>query len=219
MATHALRLIEDRLGENESTAELPGTYRTVYVVEGRATVKAHGSLRWQQPNSAWFGMGACSFSAGAEGARLWRWELLKLPLQDDGLIADVSSLKDCQEIDLDPSGEYLMRCDRVDFPLGGIAYTHIHPGPGIRCLLDGELVIEVEGKSFTVGPGGSWFERGPDPIMATASTTQLTGFARGMILPRSLMGVSSIQYVKEEDKEKPKPQKYTRFVDEFIEIN
>jgi len=39
-----------------------------------------------------------------------------------------------------------------------------------------------------------------------------------MILPRALKGKSSISYVNEEDKDKPKRQKYTIFLDEFIEI-
>jgi hypothetical protein len=32
-----------------------------------------------------------------------------------------------------------MRCDRIDFPPGGIAYRHTHPGPGIRRLLFGSV--------------------------------------------------------------------------------
>ena len=39
-------------------------------------------------------------------------------------------------------GEWILRCDRVDFPPGGVAYRHVHPGPGIRRLLFGELTIE-----------------------------------------------------------------------------
>ena len=35
-----------------------------------------------------------------------------------------------REVDLDPAAEWLMRCDRVDFEPGGIAYRHTHPGPG-----------------------------------------------------------------------------------------
>ena len=34
-----------------------------------------------------------------------------------------------------------------------------------------------------------------------------------MILPRALIGKSSIQYVNEEDKAKPKTQQYAVFVD------
>ena len=44
-------------------------------------------------------------------------------------------------------GDCLMRCDRVDFPRGGIAYRHTHPGPGIRCLLFGSIRIDSGGET------------------------------------------------------------------------
>ena len=36
----------------------------------------------------------------------------------------------------------VLRCDRVDFPPGGIAYRHVHPGAGIRRILHGALTID-----------------------------------------------------------------------------
>ncbi|HEY7621409.1 MAG TPA: hypothetical protein VH834_16635, partial [Solirubrobacteraceae bacterium] len=69
------------------------------------------------------------------------------------------------EVDLDPSTDWLMRCDRVDFGPGGIAYRHTHPGPGIRYLLFGAITIDSLGAEHTFGPGEAWFERGPDPVL------------------------------------------------------
>ncbi len=109
-----------------------------------------------------------------------------------------------------------MRCDRVDFPPGGIAYTHTHRGPGIRCLLAGEIRVEVNGHAHAVKPGEAWFEAGPDPVLAHASDREPTGFVRVMILPRELKGKSSIRYVRPEDQDKPKTQQYQVFCDEFI---
>jgi hypothetical protein len=57
------------------------------------------------------------------------------------------------EVELDPSTEWLMRCDRVDFAPGGIAYRHTHPGPGIRCLLFGSITIDSLGDVHSYGPG------------------------------------------------------------------
>ena len=111
-----------------------------------------------------------------------------------------------------------MRCDRVDFPPGGIAYTHTHAGPGTRCLLQGELRVTVEKKTIVARPGDAWFESGPEPVLAVASATGPTSFGRTMILPRSFRGRSSIRYVKPEDAE-PKLQEYTRFVEEDIEVD
>ena len=46
-------------------------------------------------------------------------------------------------------GDWVVRCDRVDFPPGGVAYRHVHPGPGIRRLLRGELTIDRDGERRT----------------------------------------------------------------------
>ncbi len=65
------------------------------------------------------------------------------------------------EVELEPGERWLMRCDRVDFPPGGIAYLHTHPGPGVRCLLFGAIRIESGGEAHDYGPREPWFESGP----------------------------------------------------------
>ena len=221
MNGYALQLLEDRLaGDGEVLPPLLPRNRVIYVVEGDVTITMDEQAREFTQNSAWFGAGPCSVRAGSQGARLWRWELVRTSATDDSIApgAGVTSrLKHYEEVDLESQAKYLMRCDRVDFPLGGIAYTHTHRGPGIRCLLRGELKVRAKEHAFLIQPGDAWFEKGSDPVFATASTTHLTSFVRAMILPRSLKGRSSIRYVRLEDQDKPKTQQYTRFVDEFIE--
>jgi hypothetical protein len=78
--------------------------------------------------------------------------------------------------------------------------------------------VEVNGKTHDIAPGGAWFEAGPDPVLATASKTEPTAFARVMILPRDVQGKSSIRYLRPEDADKPKLQTYRVFVDEPIEL-
>ena len=73
-----------------------------------------------------------------------------------------------------------LRCDRVDFPPGGVAYRHVHPGPGIRRLLHGELTIDRGTATRTYRAGESWFEDADDPVLATASATRGHG-----VRPRS----------------------------------
>jgi quercetin dioxygenase-like cupin family protein len=121
-------------------------------------------------------------------------------------------------VELPSDGEALIRCDRVDFPPGGVAYLHTHQGPGIRVLLHGSIRIDTAGKSHSYGPLEAWFEPGPEPVFAAASETEPTAFVRCMVLPRRLRGQSSIRYVRDEDAAKPKPQKYTVFVDEPLEL-
>ena len=60
--------------------------------------------------------------------------------------------------------------------------------------------------------------RSPDPVYAKAAPAMVSAFARVMILPRALLGKSSITYVKPEDIDKPKNQKYQVFIDTPVEL-
>jgi quercetin dioxygenase-like cupin family protein len=120
------------------------------------------------------------------------------------------------EVDLDPSTDWLMRCDRVDFGPGGIAYRHTHPGPGIRYLLFGQITIDSEGAERTYGPGEPWFERGPDPVLATTTQSEPSAFARVMLLPVEYAGQRTIRYVDPADADKPKTQRATIYLEQPV---
>ena len=111
-------------------------------------------------------------------------------------------------------GEDLIRLDTVSFPPGGVAYLHVHRGPGIRVLLEGEIRIDTNGQSHSYGPLEAWFESGPVPVFAAASESVPTAFVRCMVLSAELKGRRSLRYVHEEDADKPKLQEYRIFVDE-----
>jgi quercetin dioxygenase-like cupin family protein len=193
-------LLEDRLEEGARLA-LPAAARIIYVVRGTATVDTASLAE----NQAWHGVGVCVVQARGP-ARLWRWEL-----RPDGEVDD-PGLKLSHAIELPPGGA-LMRCDRVDFPPRGVAYTHTHQGPGIRVLLRGRFRVETNGHATVVEPGAPWFERGPDPVYAESIVDEPMSFVRVMVLPVALLGKSSIRYVKPEDQARPKSQTYTVFVD------
>ncbi len=112
-----------------------------------------------------------------------------------------------------PDGELLLRGDSVAFPPGGCAFLHTHQGPGIRCLIEGGIRIDTLGQSTSYGPGGAWFEAGPHPVFAQAAADRPSRFIRAMILPRALVGKSSIRYVNDADRDRPKSQQYKVFVD------
>ena len=122
-----------------------------------------------------------------------------------------------RELDL-PPGEYLLRCDRVDFPPGGEAFLHTHQGPGIRVLLFGSIRIETNGTEHDYAPGEAWFEAGPDPVYASTHAHEPSAFVRCMVLPRALQGSPSIRYVRDEDRDRPKSQRYTVFLDEPVQL-
>jgi len=214
---YTLRLHTDQLAP-KCEAGMPACNRIIYVHTGDAIVRAGGQAAGLAADSAWHGSSAATVTAGTAGATLLRWELAADARSTGELAGAASVLALAQAVELADPGGYLMRCDRVNFPAGGIAYTHVHRGPGIRCLLAGGIRIEVNGKSHDIAPGGAWFEAGPDPVLALASKTGPTAFARVMILPRELKGKSSIRYVKPEDADKPRLQTYRLFVDESIDI-
>jgi hypothetical protein len=107
-------------------------------------------------------------------------------------------------------GEWILRCDRIDFPPGGIAYRHVHPGPGIRRMLHGELTIDRgEGVPRTYRAGESWLEGADDPVLATASATEDTAFVRVLLLPAEWAGRRTIRYLDPADEDKPRLQRAT----------
>jgi hypothetical protein len=147
-------------------------------------------------------------AVGVDGQALV-WELAEYGGEDAYLAADLS---------LDVSVEWLMRCDRVDFPPGGVAYRHTHPGPGIRCLLQGSIRIEAEGGTRTYEPFEAWFESGPEPVFAAASEREPTAFVRVMLLPAEWEGKRTIRYVDPADAGKPKTQRPTVFLEERLAL-
>jgi quercetin dioxygenase-like cupin family protein len=120
------------------------------------------------------------------------------------------------EIDERPQGDWLIRCDRVDFPPGGVAYRHTHPGPGIRVLLRGRIRIDSGGESHEYGPLEWWYESGPDPVFAAASPDEETTFVRVMLVPHELEGRRTIRYVDPADEEKPKLQRARIYLEQLL---
>jgi hypothetical protein len=203
-----LRLYEDVLS-NEARLSLPALPRMIFVVHGSLAI-ADRTLRDEEVAS---GEDAVTAKAGPGGATVWRWEL-----SGEGAAAlatgkgVTSREKLSTRLETLPKGGLLLRGDSVAFPPGGCAYLHRHQGPGIRCLVEGGIRIDTHGRSTSYGPGGAWYEIGPDGVFAQAAARP-TRFVRVMILPVSYVGKSSVEYLNEEDKAKPKSQSYKIFAD------
>ena len=211
-----LRLTEDILA-NGNAASLPALPRMIFVVHGAVTIGAAAiAERSFKADEAYSGEGAVTLKAGPEGATLWRWELIpaggatNAATNANGM---VTREKLSAPLETLPKGELLLRGDSVAFPPGGCAFLHRHQGPGTRCVFEGAIRIDTHGKSTSYGPGGAWYETGPDPVVAQASADKPTRFIRVMILPRALLGKSSIEYLNEADKAKPKSQSYKLYAD------
>jgi hypothetical protein len=205
-----LRLYEDVLSSDAAAVDLPALPRMIFVAHG-SVAAADRTLR---DGEAFGGETAVTLKAGGEGATLWRWEFVSGDA-GAGLLSGqgtVSHEKLAARLETLPQGKLLLRGDSVAFPAGGCAYLHRHQGPGIRCLLEGGIRIDTHGRSTSYGPGGAWYESGPDPVFAQAADRP-TRFIRVMLLPAGYLGKSSVEYLREEDKAKPKVQQYKMFVD------
>jgi hypothetical protein len=123
----SLSLYEDLLAPGETLELSPG---------GRIVYVASGELATLHAGHAAFGADEAVLKAGADGATVLRWELTEWSVEDAKLSA---------HIDLDPWADYAMRCERD----GGAA-----AGPGIGCVLRGELVVDGE----LVQPFGAFVE-------------------------------------------------------------
>ena len=203
-----LRLFEDVLA-NGAELSLPASPRLIFVVHGSVT-KADRVLH---DNEAIGSESAARLQAGREGATVWRWEYTAD--STDGAAAGaafVSREKLATPLDTLPKGPLLLRGDSVAFPAGGCAYLHRHQGPGIRCLIEGGIRIDTRGHSTSYGPGEAWYESGPEPVFAQAADRP-TRFIRVMILPMAYLARSSVEYLHEEDKAKPKTETYKIYAD------
>lgn len=206
----------------QSVLQLPPgeSIRAVYVIHGGLRVRAGNFSGVLGGNSAFHTTDATVLSAGHLVTWSLRWQLTRAGVPEAVAAGNgVASRKLLTaRMQLDPAREYLLRCDRVDFPPGGEALTHTHKGGGIRCLLAGAIDIHTNNTVHRYLPLEPWFEAGPDPVYASTAPAVDSAFARVMILPRELLGKSSITYVKPEDIDKPKNQKYQVFIDTPISL-
>ena len=113
----SLSLYEDLLGPRE-VLTLPAGVRIVYV--------ASGELASLHAGSAAYGRDEAELRAGRDGATVLRWELTEWSVDDAKL---------SRPIELDPWGDYALRCER-DGDLAG--------RQGIGCVLRGELLVDGE---------------------------------------------------------------------------
>lgn len=159
--------------------------------------------------------GVAHFGAASVAGPALQWQLA--PVRGDhrkpAVVRDAALAR---IVALDGSREWLMRCDRVDFPPGAVAYRHVHPGPGIRRMLFGELAVTTCGLTTAHRAGDPWFESGPDPVYAESSKTDESAFARVMILPARWAGRRTIRYTDPADARRPALQRARVLVEERL---
>ena len=218
---YQLTLYKDELAP-QSAVDLPTRNGTaaIYVIHGGLRVRNGSFSGVLGGNSGFYTAEPVQLAAGHLTTWLLRWELIRAGAADALATGPgvVSKKLLTAPMQLDTQRDYLLRCDRVAFPPDGEALTHTHKGGGIRCLLAGGIDIHTNNTVHRYAPLEPWYEAGPEPVYAKAASAMVSAFVRVMILPRELLGLSSITYVKAEDIDKPKNQKYQVFIDTPIAL-
>ena len=166
-------------------------------------------------DEAWSGESATRIKGRPDGATVWRWELAAddaAPIARRPGATIVSREKLSARLDTLPKGPLLLRGDSVAFPPGGCAYLHRHQGPGIRCLLEGGIRIDTPATRPPTDREAPGTRAGRSRCSRRPRTGQ-TRFIRVMILPMAYLAKSSVEYLRDEDKDKPRTQKYKIYAD------
>lgn len=222
MPVLSLRLYKDRLPAGCPPVFLPHVPRALYVREGGLMADDASGGRLLDTDQGHVVDGTLVLRNDAAPTLLWRWELDLAERPATAALpsapATTSRLLLESPVDLDPRFDWLMRCDWVAFPPGGVALTHVHQGPGIRVVHHGQIAIETLGQRHVHEAGEAWFELGHAPVLAPTTEAGPTAFVRCFLLPRPLKGLSSIRYVRAEDAGAPKTQRYRVFAERFIAL-
>jgi hypothetical protein len=159
----------------------------------------------------------------ADWSEVWRWELRASEDLDQTIHgAETHSVRRMRKVittfDMPSGSSWLFRLDRIKMAAGRVTDPHVHPGPGIRCLLEGSFSAEQASEPVSWRlPGETWWESGTEEVVSRASPTMRTRFMRGMILPRQFAtGGETASWLN--NKNPPPSDNWTLFVDHIVSL-
>jgi hypothetical protein len=184
--TFALNFYHDQIAPGGSTAAtLAPAHRLLYVRHGRAVINE----RAMSADEAIYCDGPLALKSAGEWSQLWRWELAPpnappLLHQGTGVLSRLRMARVITSLAMPEGTRWLFRLDQITSAAGRVADRHEHPGPGIRCLLEGAFNVQQDAESHRdLGPGDAWWETGADTVIAWGSPQMAARFLRGMVLP------------------------------------
>jgi hypothetical protein len=127
-------------------------------------------------------------------SQIWRWDLVPpnagaMLLDGAGVLSGLRMSRIISTLAMQPGTRWLFRLDEINTAAGRIADRHQHPGPGIRCLLEGTFNVQQAAESARdLMPGDAWWETGSDTVIAWGSRQMAARFLRGMVLPAEWEG-------------------------------
>lgn len=214
----SLNFYHDQIAADGAAAPaLAPAHRLLYVRHGSAvingeTVNADEALYCDAPLTL--------KSAGA-WSEVWRWELASpnaAPLlqQGSGVLSHLRMSRVVTSLALAEGTRWLLRLDRILTPAGRVADRHQHPGPGIRCLLEGAFNVQQDAESARdLRPGEPWWETGSDTVIAWSSPQMGAKFLRGMLLPVEWQGKVTGHWLSGRQ---PPPGNWKLYVDRVIAL-
>lgn len=217
---YALNFYHDQLlADGVTSSPLVAIHRIIYVRIGEVAIngETYGA------DTAVYTNKPIEIQGIANHSQLARWEIA-LPNAAPNLLDGTNVLSKLRMSrvnmmhDMLPSSQWLFRLDRITVPPGRVSDRHQHPGPGIRCLLEGTFNVQQPPESCRMMmPGDPWWESGHDTVVAWASKTMHARFLRGMILPVEFKGRPDTAIWLSGDKKKPRG-KWHYYVDEIVTV-
>jgi len=216
----ALNLYHDQIDASGSTASaLPAAHRLLYVRHGRAVINGQPLAADQ----ATYCDEPVTLQSSGEWAQVWRWELAPpnaAPrLQEGaGVLSSLRMSRVIARLAMLEGTRWLFRLDRITSAAGRIADRHQHPGPGIRCLVEGTFNVQQDAESHRdLAPGDAWWETGSDTVVAWGSRQMAAKFMRGMVLPAEWEGKVTGTWLSGETAS-PRPGNWKLYVDRVIAV-
>ena len=182
----ALNFYHDQTGaEGAADSPLPSAHRLLYVRQGRLAVND----KLLNADEAVYCDGPLAVKSAGEWGVLWRWELAApnaapALLAGSGVLSSLRMSRVIASLAMPEGTRWLFRLDQIVSAPGRVADRHQHPGPGIRCLLEGTFNVQQDAESHRdLAPGDAWWETGSDTVIAWGSPQMPARFLRGMVLP------------------------------------
>jgi hypothetical protein len=187
----SLNLYHDQVGaEGASASALAPVHRLLYVRHGRVVINE----RTMSADEAAYCDAPLELKSAGEWAEVWRWELAAPNAAPtlhggSGVLSRLRMSRVITSLAMLEGTRWLLRLDCIISAAGRIADRHQHPGPGIRCLLEGTFNVAQHIESARdLGPGDAWWETGSDTVIAWSSPQMAAKFLRGMVLPVEWQG-------------------------------
>ena len=186
----ALNFYHDQIAADGAASALAAERRLLYVRHGRVTLNGEAL----KAGESRFCDGALEMRSAGEWSQIWRWDLAPpnagaALLTGSGVLSSLRMSRIVSTLAVNPGTRWVFRLDEINTPAGRVADRHQHPGPGIRCLLEGTFNVQQAAESAReLLPGDAWWETGSDTVIAWGSRQMASRFLRGMVLPTEWEG-------------------------------